>query len=86
MFMVIGTFIIEQDKYKPSVDTVLSIVNGFGTDVEWLLVGVKITVVKAFGITAVKEKEADLLMHFDKLKSADQDEILEFIKLKISRY
>ncbi|TDF91702.1 helix-turn-helix domain-containing protein [Paenibacillus piri] len=32
---------LEQDKYKPLVDTVLSNVMGFGTKVEWLLVGEK---------------------------------------------
>ncbi|MDF2650447.1 MAG: transcriptional regulator [Paenibacillus sp.] len=77
---------LEQDKYRPSVDTLLSIVEEFGTDVEWLLIGAKDSVVKAFDVAGVNEKEADLLMLFGKLKISDQDEIIEFIKLKISRY
>mgnify|MGYP002401804796 FL=1 len=77
---------LEQDKYKPSIDTVLSIVKAFGTNVEWLLFGAKDSETKVFNVIAVKEKEAELLMHFDKLKVPDQDEILDFIKLKISRY
>ncbi|WP_268796125.1 hypothetical protein [Paenibacillus sp. Soil724D2] len=40
----------------------------------------------SFGIEKVNDKEANLLLHFDKLKAADQDEIIEFIKLKMSRY
>lgn len=35
---------------------------------------------------SVDEQEAELLLLFEKLKRADQEEILEFIKLKIGRY
>ncbi|WP_240418368.1 helix-turn-helix domain-containing protein [Paenibacillus periandrae] len=77
---------LEQDKYKPSVDTILAIVEGFETDVEWILIGTKSAAGKTFGITEVNEKEANILEHFDKLKSTDQDEIIDFIKLKLSRY
>jgi transcriptional regulator with XRE-family HTH domain len=77
---------LEQDKYKPSVDTILAIVELFEVDVEWILLGSKNSAGKVFGIRGVNEKEAILIMHFDKLKTVDQDEIIEFIKLKMSRY
>nr|WP_268240162.1 helix-turn-helix transcriptional regulator [Paenibacillus marchantiophytorum] len=77
---------LEQDKYKPSVDTILAIVQGFEADVEWILIGTKSAAGKAFGIREVNEKEANVLVHFDKLKTTDQDEIIDFIKLKLSRY
>lgn len=41
---------------------------------------------KAFGIKDINAKEANILLHFDKLKAADQEEIIDFIKLKIRRY
>jgi transcriptional regulator with XRE-family HTH domain len=77
---------LEQDKYKPSVDTILAIVEGFEANVEWILLGTESSAAKAFGIKNVNEKEGNMLLHFDKLKSSDQDEIIDFIKLKISRY
>jgi hypothetical protein len=73
-------------KYKPSVETILSIVSEFGVSVEWILIGETSSGDEIFGITEVNEKEAELLMLFEKLKPTDQDEILEFIKFKINRY
>ncbi|WP_176220754.1 helix-turn-helix domain-containing protein [Cohnella massiliensis] len=29
---------LEQDKYKPSVEIIITIVDEFGTDISWLLV------------------------------------------------
>lgn len=77
---------LEQDKYKPSIETILSIVSEFAVDIEWILVGEKGFEDKAFGLISVNGKEAELLLLFEKLKGADQEEILEFIKLKIARY
>jgi DNA-binding XRE family transcriptional regulator len=34
---------LDQDKYKPSVETIIAIVTEFGTDLEWLLLGSKNT-------------------------------------------
>lgn len=77
---------LEQDKYKPSVETLTAIVTEFRTDLTWLLFGKSNSINKVIGINEVNEKEADLLMHFEKLKEIDQDEIIEFIKMKINRY
>ncbi|QDX95699.1 XRE family transcriptional regulator [Brevibacillus laterosporus] len=41
---------LEQDKYKPSVETILSIVSEFVVDLEWFLVGEKGSEDKAFGL------------------------------------
>lgn len=75
---------LEQDKYKPSVETVLSIVSEFGVNIEWILIGDSGT--KVIGLNRVSEREAVLLELFERLKSTDQEEIIEFIKLKINRY
>lgn len=77
---------LEQDKYKPSVETLTAIVSEFRTDLTWLTFGKSNSINKVIGINEVNEKEADLLMHFEKLKAIDQDEIIEFIKMKINRY
>lgn len=77
---------LEQDKYKPSVETILALVSEFGGSIEWILIGEEVSDEKVIGLTKVSEKESELLMLFEKLKPADQDEILEFMKLKINRY
>lgn len=77
---------LEQDKYKPSVETILSIVSEFGVNIEWILIGGKDSETKAIGLNRVSEREAVLLELFERLKSTDQEEIIEFIKLKINRY
>ncbi|NQX63556.1 helix-turn-helix transcriptional regulator [Paenibacillus qinlingensis] len=77
---------LEQDKYKPSVDTMLAIVECFDVDVDWILLGSRGSQNRAFGIRSINEKDGNMLLHFDKLKASDQDEIVEFIKLKINRY
>jgi transcriptional regulator with XRE-family HTH domain len=79
---------LEQDKYRPSVDTIIAIVKAFESNSEWLLFGSENNIVKnqIFGLTKIEEKEVDLISFFRKLKNADQDEIIEFIRMKIKRY
>lgn len=77
---------LEQDKYKPSVDIIISIVSEFRADVTWLLLGTSSANNKVIGMNQVNEKEADLLLLFEKLKANDQDEIIDFIKMKLKRY
>lgn len=77
---------LEQDKYKPSVDAIQTISKQFGVNVEWILFGENTCPEWAFELTRVSEKEAELLSYFGKLKENDQNEIIEFIKLKINRY
>lgn len=72
---------LEQDRYKPAIDTLMQIRNRFDTDLLWLLYGENQLSTKEF-----VENEIDLLLWFRKLKVNDQEEILEIIKLKINRY
>jgi transcriptional regulator with XRE-family HTH domain len=72
---------MEQDKYKPSVDTIIAIAAEFGSDVKWILLGAEGSKEKAFEVNVVNEQEAHLLQLFDKLKEMDKEEIVEIIKL-----
>lgn len=74
---------LEQDKYKPALDTIIQIHNKFNTDIYWLLFGVEQhnDDKNRFGKT-----ESELILQFRKLKLVDQEEILDIIQLKINRY
>lgn len=76
---------LEQNKYKPALDTIIQIYNKFNTDIYWLLFGVEQSQhnhdSKRFG-----EIESELILQFRRLKLDDQDEILDIINLKINRY
>lgn len=73
---------LEQDKYKPSIDVLISIQNHFKVDLEWLVLG------SDQGTYSVKlnEKESKLFSKFKKLNSGNQDEIIEIIQIKLKRY
>lgn len=77
---------LEQDKYKPSIDTILAITSQFTVSLEWFLGYSQQSGDKVLGVRKISEREAELLILFDKLKSTDKDEIVDFINLKISRY
>jgi len=77
---------LEQDKYKPSLDTVIAMKEWFKIDTDWLIFGddnkEKINI---FNLS-IEPLELDLLTNFRELNEKDKDEIIQFIKLKISRY
>ena len=81
---------LEQDKYKPSVDTIMALFTHFGVNIEWLLFGVTSKSVgndgRIFDVHNICKNEGVLLEEFRKLKAKDQEEILDFIRLKITRY
>ena len=81
---------LEQDKYKPSVDTIMALSTHFGVSIEWLLFGVISNSVgdggRVFDVHNISKIEGDLLEEFRKLKVKDQEEILDFIRLKIAKY
>ncbi len=77
---------LEQDRYKPTIDTLMQIRNRFDSDLLWLVYGEEHSSTKEAFEKKFVEKEIDLLLQFRKLKISDQDELLEFIKLKINRY
>ncbi|MGN7454208.1 helix-turn-helix domain-containing protein [Paenibacillus pasadenensis] len=74
---------LEQDKYKPALDTIMQIYNKFNTDIYWLLFGVEQhnDDKNRFGKT-----ESELILQFRKLNLVDQEEILDIIQLKLNRY
>jgi DNA-binding XRE family transcriptional regulator len=78
---------LEKDKYKPSLDTIISIYNNFTVDIEWLLVNHS-----EEGFTEetynskFKGKEEELLTLFRNLSTGDQDEIIGIMELKLKRY
>ncbi|NUU74325.1 helix-turn-helix domain-containing protein [Paenibacillus xylanilyticus] len=76
---------LEQDKYKPSLDIVMALYDQFKTDLYWLVYGFDqvsdVSISKGLG-----DSEARLISEYRNLKPSDQDEIRDFIKLKIHRY
>ncbi|MCW3794473.1 helix-turn-helix domain-containing protein [Paenibacillus sp. LS1] len=76
---------LEQDKYKPSLDIIMAIHNIFKADIYTLIFGSE-QVNDPSAIKGLVETEITLLSDYRKLTLMDQDEILDFIKLKIHRY
>lgn len=78
---------LEQDKYKPSIETLISIYKDFSVDLEWLLVNSnEVDNSKNTYVSKVTGKEVELLPLFRKLTAEDQDEIIGIIELKIKRF
>jgi transcriptional regulator with XRE-family HTH domain len=77
---------LEQDKYKPSIDTIIAIKDRFNTDMEWLIFGNESKENTGIFNLAIEGQELNLISLFRELSKNDKDEIVEFIKLKISRY
>lgn len=77
---------LEQDKYKPSVEIIISIVNEFHADISWIVFGTTSSNNKVISVNEVNEKEAGLLMLFNKLTEVDQDKIIDSIQLKLNDY
>jgi DNA-binding XRE family transcriptional regulator len=77
---------LEQDKYNPSIETIISIHNYFKVDLEWLIInpngGNKS---KDTYVSKAEGKEVELLTLFRKLTAEDQDEIMGIIELKLKR-
>lgn len=76
---------LEKDKYKPSLETIISIKNKFDVNFEWLLLDDAFNIDKAAYQVLLDTKESDLISHFRELNSGDQQEISEIIKMKIKR-
>jgi transcriptional regulator with XRE-family HTH domain len=77
---------IEQDKYKPSLDTIIAIKDKFSSDINWLIFGDENKTSNSLFNITLKGQELNLLSVFRGLTQNDKDEILEFMKLKSSRY
>lgn len=78
---------LEKDKYKPSIDTIISIYNNFPVDIEWLLANrlQKDTTEDTYDFK-IKNKEENLITLFRNLSEGDQDEIIGIMELKLQRH
>lgn len=77
---------LEQDKYKPSIETIISIHKVFKVDLEWLLVNPnECNTLKDTYVSKAEGKEVELLSLFRKLTDEDQNEIMGIIELKLKR-
>ncbi|MFC4102069.1 helix-turn-helix domain-containing protein [Paenibacillus xanthanilyticus] len=74
---------LEQDKYKPSTDTVIALNENFKTDLNWLLTGT--SDVLANKMSLVENNDMKFIEHLRKLKREDQDDILTFLEIKLNR-
>lgn len=78
---------IEKDKYKPSIDIIISLHSNFKVDLEWLLINPNETnVEKKSYISKIEDMEVDLINLFRKLTIEDQEEIVGIIEMKLKRY
>ncbi|MNO42704.1 HTH-type transcriptional regulator Xre [compost metagenome] len=77
---------LEQDKYKPSLDTIIAMKEWFKIDMDWLIFGDENKETKNIFNLSIESQELNLLSYFRKLNEKDKDEIIQLIKLKISRY
>ena len=81
--------LLEQNKFKPSIDTVLSIHKVFDTNLQWLLTG-KVEqgeqpLVNLPNLT-FSRKEIELIRLFRGLKEVDKTEIILIMALKCGLY
>lgn len=77
---------LEHDKYKPSVEIIISIGSEFHTDLTWLLLGITSSDDKVDDVNDFSEKATDFLILFKKMKAIDQNEVIDFIKMKVNCY
>ncbi|WP_338143662.1 helix-turn-helix transcriptional regulator [Brevibacillus laterosporus] len=77
---------LEQDKYKPSVETIIALVTNYEVNIEWLIMGTSYIPSEMFDVHRINEMEGVLLSELRRLKIFDQEEILGIIRLKIQRY
>lgn len=75
---------LEQNKYNPSLETILAIIEGFNVNVTWFLLGN--SNIGSFGENEeLSQMESTLIMEFRKLSTYGQSEILDIIGLKNKR-
>lgn len=76
---------LEKDKYKPSIDIIIGIQHNFKVELEWLVIGNDMQSCNTYCIT-LNEKEQKLISTFRALTNDDQDEILDFIHIKLNNF
>jgi transcriptional regulator with XRE-family HTH domain len=77
---------LEQDKYNPSMETILFIHNEFKTNLTWLLLGDTVEINKPKLLhSRFSEKEIELLELFERLPEFDKEDVIQSINLKLDR-
>ncbi|WP_342418020.1 helix-turn-helix transcriptional regulator [Paenibacillus sp. FSL R10-2782] len=76
---------LEKDKYKPSLETIISLKLNFDVDLDWLLL--EETLISYNGLFRVKldDLESKLITGFRKLDLDNKQEIEEIVNLKLKR-
>ncbi|MBD0383867.1 helix-turn-helix domain-containing protein [Paenibacillus sedimenti] len=79
---------LEQGKYSPSLETILSIHRVFKTNLSWLLTGDSLVENESLNLFNVSlgDMELKLIEIFRNLKDYDREEIIQFLNLKLNRY
>lgn len=80
---------LEQGKYNPSLETILSIHKVFKTNLNWLLTGDSLEENESINLlfnVSLDDMELKLIEMFRNLKDYDKEEIIQFLNLKLNRY
>lgn len=79
---------LEQGKYNPSLETILSINKVFKTNLSWLLTGDSLERNESLHLfnVSLDDMEFKLIEMFRNLKDFDKEEIIQFLNLKLNRY
>lgn len=73
---------IENDRCKPSIDTIISIHNAFNCSFNWLLINKSQDIRTDNPEIVLSLGEIDMIRNYRKLEMIDQSEINEIIKIK----
>lgn len=77
---------LEQNKYNPSLDTILAIIKGFNVNATRFLFGNKSQEDEnSTTVSELSQLDHILIQKFRKLSTYDQSEIIDIIELKIAR-
>jgi transcriptional regulator with XRE-family HTH domain len=77
---------LEQDKYKPSTETVMAIRDQFKTNLHWLLYGtIESDDERTSYDIQIDAREISIIENLRKLKWEDQEDIIDFMKIKVKR-
>ncbi|OXS56430.1 DNA-binding XRE family transcriptional regulator [Bacillus sp. V-88] len=68
---------IEKGRTKPSVDTIMATCRTFGVQADWILFGEK--------VVFSNKRLSELINLFGKLSIIDQDDFLNFLRIKVNK-
>jgi transcriptional regulator with XRE-family HTH domain len=81
---------LEQDKYSPSLETILSIHRVFQTNLDWFLLDEKVHKIDEKDAdlfqTSLNDTQLKLIKLLGQLTDHDREEILQFMEMKVKRY